>query len=1707
MLPTIPPPSPSDLWSLFGESCDKFARREAYQVKGEWITYADLFERVCALSQSFDEIIGRTVAGPTSPAQQPTIVAVLPNDYPLLELFFVAAATRSILLPVNTRLSPSEISRVLAACDPSILVLDSQWRDLLDDLEWPERLHAVVWVGGVRTLPVERRVYSLSYEAMVSAQPIHIGRRYQAVDMADPAAVHVEIFCTSGTTGQPKMVPHSHANVLAHVRMTLDALGLSGEPECWGHFGPMYHVGDVAFVWGGVAIGARHVFYPKPLRFEDVARVISEQEVTITKLVPTMMRFLVRSEVVARLEFPELKWILTGGDKPERELVDRTREIFGCDFIQGYGMTEATCHVAFRNESRFETSGGLRILEGLDVKILDDDGQSVRTEEPGEIAIRGPNVFGGYLNQPEENAARFTADGFFRTGDMGYLNDAHELFVSGRKKDMIIVGGENVFAGDVESVANAIPGIKSSSAIGMADNTFGEVVELAVVLDDPALTEETIINRLRPLLASFKLPRRVHVFDEFPITPTGKIKKHEIRDEISARRTQAAAAMPAGDDAALTVAERVRTVLQDGLGKDFMARCDPDASLLELNLDSLGIATLIVGLEQAFRTELPYWFILEHDSLNALIDFFEQPADQRAALLTRPVETLEPEVEEESEERSRPRPRPARALAVVLLQCAGLLLRPGLAVFSLLPAVWAGAQLLQWFGPGVTFALAPALLFGTTMLAMVYLVLAKWLIVGRLKPGTHEVGTPFYYRWLMIHNLFNATASFLGPYRGTRVLKAFYRLCGAKLARGSHIETLFISEPDLVSVGEETVVERKANLQASLVAHGQLVLAPITIGSHSAIGSGASLGPDTHLDDNTYVPPLAAGQDAARKGVDRPHRPRINGVASTLGFIAISYLCAAALLVSFLAAEALLGVFGIDLALFHFYGPLTDTAIVLGTFALARFGILPIVYFGMVVLVKRGLLKPLAGGVDYAEQGAFRRYGHWLYGRLIDVPFFDWAIQLTTMSALTVIQYRLLGAKIGRRVFFTAPYTTEPELLDVGDEAMIAGNVSLYPANRGVGRVAAIILAPKAAVANSCILHGGTEIGRDSLLGDLSVTPPGFILQSRAIAAGNPPRIVGRTDFASTALRGTRYLMMQTVLVVLQLAFGLGAAVWSWVALTPVIALLDETGPYWWELLTIGPLLLLAPGMFTLAAIPVAKQLLVRRFIPGDYPLFGWLYVRWVLLETLLGRVEENTTSQINGTLFARIFYESMGARVGDSVSLMGSPIGGEFDLKTIGSGASLNHQSKVFAHSIKRHTLFLQPTQIEAEATIRPFAIVEAGATVHAGQVVDEAIAFHAAREASGKSPYEKHYVNLREIEAAAARTLPRSVLEYFAGGAADEMTLHRNENISARYQIVPRVLRDVTIVSTTRRLLDVDLPLPMMVAPMAMQKLVHADGEVGMAKAARLHGIPFVLSCLSTTAMEEVAAAGRRGDLFTLFQFYCLRDRSMVHSLIRRAERAGYRGLVLTVDAPVSGKRERDMRNRFAVSSTIRFPNLEALAESGSFQLARFDGEVDPSLTWDVIQWIRDCTELPLFLKGILSRQDAALAVEQGASGIIVSNHGGRQLDTTPAAIEVLPEIRETVNALGSKLPIYIDGGIRRGTDIFKAIALGADGVLVGRPCVYGLAVDGYPGAARVLTILKEELLQTMRLAGCRSLAEIEPDMVRLADEVQSRKRGTGF
>jgi L-lactate dehydrogenase (FMN-dependent) and related alpha-hydroxy acid dehydrogenases len=278
-----------------------------------------------------------------------------------------------------------------------------------------------------------------------------------------------------------------------------------------------------------------------------------------------------------------------------------------------------------------------------------------------------------------------------------------------------------------------------------------------------------------------------------------------------------------------------------------------------------------------------------------------------------------------------------------------------------------------------------------------------------------------------------------------------------------------------------------------------------------------------------------------------------------------------------------------------------------------------------------------------------------------------------------------------------------------------------------------------------------------------------------------------------------------------------------------------------------------------------------------------------------------------------------------------------------------------------------------------------------------------------------------------------------------------------------------------------------------MAFQRLAHPDGEVATAHAAQSTGSLFVLSTLSSSTVEEVRGA-TDGPLW--FQLYVYRDRAATRSLVERVEAAGYQALVLTVDAPVLGRRERDVREQFQLPPAVEIANLvpgglptlpDASGDSG---LAAYCARMlDPSLTWSDLDWLCPITGLPILVKGIVRGDDAARAVEHGASAVIVSNHGGRQLDTAIATIRALPEI---VHAVAGRVEVLIDGGVRRGTDIIKAIALGARAVLIGRPVLWGLAVSGERGVARVLEMLRDELDLTMVLCGCRSLADVQRDLI---------------
>lgn len=349
---------------------------------------------------------------------------------------------------------------------------------------------------------------------------------------------------------------------------------------------------------------------------------------------------------------------------------------------------------------------------------------------------------------------------------------------------------------------------------------------------------------------------------------------------------------------------------------------------------------------------------------------------------------------------------------------------------------------------------------------------------------------------------------------------------------------------------------------------------------------------------------------------------------------------------------------------------------------------------------------------------------------------------------------------------------------------------------------------------------------------------------------------------------------------------------------------------------------------------------------------------------------------------------------------------------------------------------------------------------------------------------------INLADYEALARSRMEPSAWAYYAGAAGDERTLADNVEAFGRIRLMPRVLVDVSRVDTSTTVLGEALSMPILLAPTAFNKLAHPEGELAASRAAAGAGTVMVASTIATSPLEEIAAAAP-GPRW--FQLYVYKDRSVTEELVARAEAAGYRAIVLTVDTPMLGRRERDMRNTFTLPAGMGIANFAGLRERldatgwapGSSFATYVHDLFDASLTWESVEWLRASTKLPVLLKGILSPDDASRAAGAGAAGVIVSNHGGRQLDGAIASIDALPRI---VDAVGGRIDVLMDGGVRRGTDVLKAIACGARAVLVGRPYLWGLAVDGEQGVRHVLEILRSELQLSMALSGRPSISQID-------------------
>uniref|UniRef100_M4CBH1 (S)-2-hydroxy-acid oxidase n=1 Tax=Brassica campestris TaxID=3711 RepID=M4CBH1_BRACM len=336
----------------------------------------------------------------------------------------------------------------------------------------------------------------------------------------------------------------------------------------------------------------------------------------------------------------------------------------------------------------------------------------------------------------------------------------------------------------------------------------------------------------------------------------------------------------------------------------------------------------------------------------------------------------------------------------------------------------------------------------------------------------------------------------------------------------------------------------------------------------------------------------------------------------------------------------------------------------------------------------------------------------------------------------------------------------------------------------------------------------------------------------------------------------------------------------------------------------------------------------------------------------------------------------------------------------------------------------------------------------------------------------------NVTEYEAIAKEKLPKMVYDYYASGAEDQWTLQENRNAFARILFRPRILIDVSKIDMTTTVLGFKI---------SKRWLTQKVREYATARAASAAGTIMTLSSWATSSVEEVASTGP-GIRF--FQLYVYKNRNVVEQLVRRAERAGFKAIALTVDTPRLGRRESDIKNRFTLPPNLTLKNFEGLDlgkmdEANDSGLASYvAGQIDRTLSWKDVQWLQTITKMPILVKGVLTGEDARIAVQAGAAGIIVSNHGARQLDYAPATISALEEV---VKATQGRIPVFLDGGVRRGTDVFKALALGASGIFIGRPVVFSLAAEGEDGVRKVLQMLRDEFELTMALSGCRTLSEI--------------------
>lgn len=362
----------------------------------------------------------------------------------------------------------------------------------------------------------------------------------------------------------------------------------------------------------------------------------------------------------------------------------------------------------------------------------------------------------------------------------------------------------------------------------------------------------------------------------------------------------------------------------------------------------------------------------------------------------------------------------------------------------------------------------------------------------------------------------------------------------------------------------------------------------------------------------------------------------------------------------------------------------------------------------------------------------------------------------------------------------------------------------------------------------------------------------------------------------------------------------------------------------------------------------------------------------------------------------------------------------------------------------------------------------------------------------APGAKPPIEHMINTYDFEGIARKVMAKEAWDYYSSGADDEVTLRENHTAFQRIWLRPRVLVNVKTINTQTSILGHSTSLPLYVSATALAKLAHPEGEVVLTRASYNQGVIQMLPTLASCSLDEMIEA-KKPDQIQFYQLYVNGNRKVTEDIVRRAEKGGCKALFVTVDAPQLGRREKDMRNKFTSTESNEQKRAGEKVNRSQGTARAISSFIDPSLNWDDIKWLKSITTMPIVLKGVQCGEDAVLAVKAGVSGIVLSNHGGRQLDFSRSGIEVLEEVMTDLKAIGAekKIEVYVDGGIRRGTDIFKAIALGATAVGIGRPTLYGLAAYGQDGVERVIEILRDELVMCMGLMGTPTIGDIKREM----------------